>query len=119
VNGDTLVISELFQRVLRPDFEWTPYRAGVGIHRLYGNSDSGPSAALLHYTPGASIPKHAHQGYEHIFILHGTQVDARGTHTAGTLVINPPGSSHEVSSPGGCVVLVIWERPVAFFSSAG
>jgi anti-sigma factor ChrR (cupin superfamily) len=119
VNGDTLVISELSRRVLSPDFAWTPYRPGVDIHRLYGQGDSGPSAALLQYAPGASIPQHFHQGYEHIFILHGTQVDIRGTHAAGTLVINPPGSSHDVTSPGGCVVLVIWERPVAFAASAG
>jgi anti-sigma factor ChrR (cupin superfamily) len=118
MTGDTLVISELSSRVLRPDFAWTPYRPGVNIHRLYGDGDRGPSAALLQYAPGASIPRHSHQGYEHIFILHGTQVDLRGTHAAGTLVINAPGSSHEVESPGGCVVLVIWERPVAFRASA-
>ena len=119
MNGDTLVIPELFRRVLQPDFAWTPYRPGVDIHRLYGKGDGGPSAALLHYAPGASIPKHSHQGYEHIFVLHGTQVDIRGTHAAGTLVVNPPGSSHEVNSPGGCIVLVIWERPIAFITSTG
>jgi anti-sigma factor ChrR (cupin superfamily) len=119
VKENTLVISELSRRVLRADFEWTPYRPGVNIHRLYGKGDSGPSAALLQYAPGASIPEHSHPGYEHIFILHGTQVDVRGTHATGTLVINPPGSSHEVSSPGGCVVLAIWERPVAFSTSTG
>jgi len=119
VKGDTLVISELSRRVLSPDFAWTPYRPGVDIHRLYGDGESGPSAAILQYAAGANIPQHVHQGYEHIFILHGTQVDVRGTHVAGTLVINPPGSGHSVTSPEGCVVLVIWERPVAFSSSAG
>ncbi|HEX7505287.1 MAG TPA: cupin domain-containing protein [Polyangia bacterium] len=119
MNGETLVISELARRVLSPDFEWTPYRPGVDIHRLYGKGESGPSAALLQYAPGARIPQHSHPGYEHIFVLHGTQVDIRGTHSAGTLVVNPPGSSHDVISPGGCVVLVIWERPVAFSASAG
>ena len=116
---DTLVISELATRVLAPGFEWMPYRDGVRIHRLYGAGEAGPSAALLRYEPGASIPRHVHQGYEHLYVLHGTQVDARGTHAAGTLVINPPGSSHAVVSPTGCVVLVIWERPIAFDNRAG
>lgn len=118
MKEDALVISELSRRALSPDFEWTPYRPGVDIHRLYGQGDNGPSAALLHYAPGARIPQHSHRGYEHIFILQGTQVDMQGTHSAGALVVNPPGSSHEVSSPEGCVVLVIWERPVEFTASA-
>lgn len=119
MKGETLVISELARRVLDPRFEWMPYRDGVSIHRLYGTADAGPSAALLRYQPGASMPYHAHQGFEHIYVLHGAQVDARGTHVAGTLVVNRPGSAHEVVSPQGCVVLAIWERPVAFHERAG
>jgi anti-sigma factor ChrR (cupin superfamily) len=119
MKGDTLVISELASRVLDPRFEWMPYRDGVQIHRLYGTGEKGPSAALLRYEAGATIPRHTHQGYEHIYVLHGTQVDVRGTHAAGTLVVNRPGSSHAVVSPEGCVVLAIWERPVVFHASAG
>jgi anti-sigma factor ChrR (cupin superfamily) len=115
----TLVLSELSQRVLEPNFEWRPFRPGVDIHRLYGDGKAGPAAALLHYAPGAAIPYHLHQGYEHIYVLQGSQVDCRGTHRAGTLVVNPPGTGHDVSSPDGCVVLVIWERPVDFPIRAG
>ncbi len=114
-----IVLADLSQRVLDPDFEWTAFRPGVDIHRLYGDAQSGPAAALLHYEAGAAIPYHRHQGYEHIFILHGTQVDHRGTHRAGTLVVNSPGTGHEVRSPDGCVVLVIWERRVDFPACAG
>ena len=35
-----------------------------------------------------------------------------GTYEAGTLVINPPGSSHQVHVPKPSLVLAIWERPV-------
>ena len=37
-------------------------------------------------------------------------------HLAGTLVINPPGSAHQVKSPEGCVVLVHWQLPVEFLA---
>ncbi len=93
---------------------WEPFREGVKIHRLYGNQQEGPSAALLLYEPGAGIPLHQHVGYEHLIILWESQTDERGQRTAGTLVINPPGSSHSVLASEGALVLAIWEKPVKF-----
>jgi anti-sigma factor ChrR (cupin superfamily) len=93
------------------EIPWQPFRPGVEIHRLYGDGTAA-SAALLRYQPGASVPLHVHTGYEHVFVLSGSQTDDRGTHPGGTLVINPPGSRHSVVSPTGCIVLVIWEKPV-------
>jgi anti-sigma factor ChrR (cupin superfamily) len=94
--------------------KWEPFRAGIKIHRIYGNQNEGPSAALLLYEPGTVLPRHTHQGYEHIFILSNNQRDDNGEHRAGTLVINPPGSSHEVHVAAESVVLAIWEKPVIF-----
>jgi anti-sigma factor ChrR (cupin superfamily) len=96
------------------DVPWKPFREGIEIHTLYERGENGPSAALLRYQPGARVSTHMHTGFEHILILSGSQVDARGEHVAGTLVINPPGSVHDVLSPNGCTVLAIWERPVEF-----
>ena len=42
----------------------------------------------------------------------GSQEDERGRYRAGALVVNPPGSAHNVSSDEGCIVLALWERPV-------
>lgn len=100
----------------RPDF--TPFRPGVEISQLYQNEASGASAAVLRYAPGASVPEHIHQGYEHVFILEGEQRDQRGSYPAGTLVVNPPGTRHTVTSPGGCVALLIWQNPVRFVESS-
>jgi anti-sigma factor ChrR (cupin superfamily) len=93
---------------------WQPYRDGVDIHRLYGDGETGAAAALLRYAAGASIPAHRHAGYEHIYVLSGYQIDGQGTHHAGTLMINPPGTGHAVHAPEGCTVLAIWERSVVF-----
>jgi anti-sigma factor ChrR (cupin superfamily) len=100
----------------RPDeVVWEPFREGVRIHRLYGgDSSEGPAAALLRYEPGARVPAHEHTGHEHILVLSGAQQDHRGRYQAGSVVVNPPGSVHAVSSPEGCLVLAIWERPVRF-----
>jgi anti-sigma factor ChrR (cupin superfamily) len=90
-----------------------PFRPGVEIHRLHGDGGGGgPSAALLRYAPGGSVPLHEHAGFEHVLVLEGCQEDERGRYPAGALVVNPPGSRHSVRSAEGCVALLVWERPV-------
>lgn len=91
--------------------DWQPFRLGVEIYKLY-DSPQGASAALLKYEAGAEVPHHSHLGYEHIFILQGSQSDRHGTYEVGTLVINDPTTHHDVQSQDGCIVLIIWERPV-------
>jgi len=105
--------------IFRPDewqagIPWQPFQAGVEIHRLYGDGVTGPSAALLRFSPGGKIPTHSHTGYEHILVLSGSQVDDYGRLGAGSLRIHPPGSSHSVMSEEGCIVLAIYEKPVLF-----
>lgn len=95
---------------------WQPYRDGVDIHRLYGDGKSGPLAALLRYAPDARIPLHEHQGYEHIYVLSGSQTDGHGVYKKGTLVIHKPGTQHQLHSEEGCVVLAIYEKPVKFIN---
>lgn len=111
-----LVVSDIWTLADRADaLSWQPFRPGVEIHRLYGDT-TGPSAALLRYAPGAEVPHHDHMGYEHIFILSGAQRDQHQTYQAGSLVINAPGTHHAVASDEGCLVLIIWEKPVALRS---
>jgi anti-sigma factor ChrR (cupin superfamily) len=97
---------------------WEPFRPGVDIYRLYGDSRKGAAAALLRYQPGASVPKHEHTGFEHIFVLSGSQSDRNGEHQTGTLVINSPGTNHSVISEEGCIVLVIWEKPILLIANS-
>ena len=62
--------------------------------------------------PGAALPRHRHDGYEHILILRGSRQDDDGEHYADARLIHPPGSPQRVSSAKGCIVLTFWERPV-------
>ncbi len=88
-----------------------PFRDGVEICHL---GRGGPDVALLRYAPGASVPRHRHQGLEVIIVLSGSQSDDHGRYRAGDVVLNPKGTEHEVWSVDGCTVLIQWERPVAF-----
>jgi gamma-glutamylcyclotransferase (GGCT)/AIG2-like uncharacterized protein YtfP len=94
--------------------DYVPFRNGVIISRLYGLADQGASAAILQYEPGAQVPLHRHPGFETIVVLDGAQRDARGTYRVGDVVVNPPGSSHDVQADetDGCVVLIIWQEPI-------
>lgn len=88
-------------------------RPGVDIHVLHEAPD-GARAAILRYAPGAQVPAHKHEGYEYIYVLEGEQSDERGRYSAGTFVVNEPGVTHQVSSQKGCVVLILWMKPVVF-----
>jgi anti-sigma factor ChrR (cupin superfamily) len=110
---------DLLELAQRPDdLSWQPLYDGVDVHRLYGDSLDGPSAVLLLFREAASIPFHCHDGYEHIFVLAGSQRDEFGLLPAGTLRIHPPGTSHHVTGEAGCVVLAIYEKPVRFERTA-
>jgi anti-sigma factor ChrR (cupin superfamily) len=118
---EQVVLAELLRRAgsLKDEEGWEPFGPGVGVRWLYRTPDGGPSAALLRYQPGASVPLHEHVGYEHVLVLDGAQADERGRYPAGALVINPPGSRHRVHSDEGCVVLIVWERAVRVLREAG
>jgi anti-sigma factor ChrR (cupin superfamily) len=90
-----------------------PFREGIDMLPLYEET-GGAAAAILRYAPGAEAPQHRHEGYEHVYVLSGSQEDEFGSYSAGTLRINAPGSSHHVRSPDGCLILIIWQKPVVF-----
>jgi anti-sigma factor ChrR (cupin superfamily) len=115
VAGGVLELKDLFQiAAWQHTLPWAPFRDGIDIYRLYGDGQSGPAAALLRFHPGARVPIHEHTGYEHIVVLAGSQVDENSRAAAGSLIINPPQTSHSVFSETGCIVLAIYEKPVAF-----
>jgi anti-sigma factor ChrR (cupin superfamily) len=110
-----LTLKDLFQiSEWQHTLAWTPFRDGIDIYRLYGDGMSGPSTALLRFHPGARVPLHEHTGYEHILVLTGSQVDENSRAAAGALIVNPPQTRHSVLSEAGCIVLAIYEKPIAF-----
>ncbi len=115
IREDLIQVGDLFNiSKCQDQIAWKPFRDGVEIHFLYGDGICGPSAALIRYQKGASVPLHEHTGYEHILVLSGSQQDQHGSAITGTLSINPPGTRHELTSTAGCIVLAIYEKPVRF-----
>src|ERR1051325_7423838 len=114
-----LKLTDLFQiSGWQQKLPWKPFQDGVDIYRLYGDGRLGPSAALLRFRPGGRVPCHEHLGFEHIFVLAGSQVDENSKADTGSLIINPPGTNHGILSEDGCIVLAIYEQPVKFLDMA-
>jgi anti-sigma factor ChrR (cupin superfamily) len=121
MNRDDLRFDELLARASRPDLAWQPFLPGVEIHRVWGDQQGdgeGESAAFLRYVAGGAVPRHRHEGVEHVYVLSGSQRDERGVYPTGSHVVNPPGSIHAVESTEGCLVLVVWERPNTWVAPA-
>lgn len=109
-----IILRDIFTLAAYPErLAWEYFREGIDIYPIY-KSERGCAAALLRYAPGAAVPAHQHLGYEHILVLTGEQSDERHHYPHGTLAISPPGTSHAIQSPRGCIVLAIWEKPVSF-----
>jgi anti-sigma factor ChrR (cupin superfamily) len=59
--------------------------------------------SLLRFEPGMHIEEHLHELGEEFFVIDGELRDEFGRYPTGSWVRQPPGSSHRVSTDGGCV----------------
>ena len=116
---------EIIKNVFRSGFDlsdlaWTPWvepgRIGVDHYMLWApDGDREDSVGLLlRFPPGAHGDFHEHLGYELMLVLDGTLEHSDGaSFERGDLVVEAPGSRHQMSSSTGCTVLAIRSRPAA------
>ncbi|MDD0973037.1 MAG: cupin domain-containing protein [Hafnia sp.] len=116
--GDRVIDLGLGEACL-PDLEFQPYQPGVRknvlIHPIFDNSKDDPSGsdcAILQYLPGAFTPKHLHVGYETVLVLKGEYVENDVLYHPGTLIVREPGTTHEMRTTTGCVILAFRDMPV-------
>jgi anti-sigma factor ChrR (cupin superfamily) len=99
-------------------FSWTPYvqpgRNAVDVEWLYTGDQTGPDGAeayVAYFRPGSHGDLHEHLGFELLLILEGEMHNDNGDrYPAGTLFVELPNSVHQVSSPDGCIALVVREK---------
>jgi anti-sigma factor ChrR (cupin superfamily) len=99
---------------------WQPSRfPGVETKTLFIDKETGSVTALIKMAPGARLPDHEHPLAEQSLVLEGELVDDDGRCGAGNFVWRPAGSRHQAWSPGGCLVLGIFQVPNKFFEQGG
>jgi quercetin dioxygenase-like cupin family protein len=115
---------KIIHDVLRSGFHlsmipWVPWvepgRAGVEHHVLWAPDPAAGEDSvglLLRFPPGAHGDFHEHLGYELMLVLDGELDHSDGmSFSRGDLVVEPPGSQHQMSSASGCTVLAVRTRP--------
>jgi anti-sigma factor ChrR (cupin superfamily) len=109
-------VSERTLPSLRADGAALPWRdtpcAGVRWKKLRFDADSGESAVLLQFAPGASYDRHRHPRGEQYLVLEGALQDGGDSWGPGSYVWHPPGSVHAPRSATGCVVFVVLPAPI-------
>ncbi|MFF8959648.1 cupin domain-containing protein [Streptomyces sp. NPDC014894] len=99
--------------------DWTswdePGRAHVEHHVLWAPDEaSGEDSVglLLRFPPGAHGDFHEHLGHELMLVLDGVLDHSDGMSFAkGDLIVEGPGTEHQMSSSAGCTVLAVRTRP--------
>ncbi|WP_441250911.1 cupin domain-containing protein [Kitasatospora sp. McL0602] len=103
------------------DLPWVPWaepgRVGVEYVVLWGPDEKtgeDSAALLLRFPAGAHGDFHEHLGHELMLVLDGVldHSDGRSFHR-GDMVVEPPGTRHQMSSAEGCTVLAVRARPAS------
>ena len=90
------------------DLPWTASpESGVERRMLERQGDEVAKAtSIVRYQPRSKFPVHSHEWGEEILVLDGTLSDESGDYSAGSYIMNPPGSAHAPFSESGCTLFV-------------
>jgi anti-sigma factor ChrR (cupin superfamily) len=89
---------------------------GVTGKILLMDEKKGVMTALVKMEPGSEIPFHEHTGIEQTLMLEGSLADDDGECKAGMYVWRPAGNRHVARSPGGALMLVMFESPNTYLA---
>jgi hypothetical protein len=78
---------------------------------LSGAAETEHVAILWYTVADGSVGLHYHSKTESVYVIDGTQTDAKGVYPTGTVYFNPPGSGHEISNSSGFFILAYASPP--------
>jgi hypothetical protein len=61
--------------------------------------------------PDGGVNLHYHAKTESVYVIDGTQTDAKGVYPTGTVYFNPPGSGHQITNSSGFFILAYASPP--------
>ena len=93
------------------DKPWVEAYPGVKIRTIFEDSVQHLHVSLMHYAPGAFVPRHRHSAVEHIYVLEGAVEDEDGVCTAGNYALRLAGCVHSPGSREGALALAIAYGP--------
>jgi hypothetical protein len=95
-----------------PDaYEWFDFRPNVSKLILAGTAETEHIAILWYTVPDGAVGLHYHSMTESVYVIEGTQTDAKGSYPTGSAYFNPPGSGHQISESSGFFLLAYAAPP--------
>jgi hypothetical protein len=87
------------------EHEWFDFRPNVKKLILAGAAETEHIAILWYTVTDGAVGLHYHGKTESVYVIDGTQTDAKGSYPTGTVYFNPPGSGHAISDSSGFFLL--------------
>jgi hypothetical protein len=95
-----------------PDgYDWFDFRPNVEKLILSGAAETEHVAILWYTVMDGSVGLHFHSKTESVYVIDGTQTDAKGVYPTGTAYFNPPGSGHAIMNSSGFFILAYASPP--------
>lgn len=92
-------------------YDWFDFRPNIQKLILAGVPESQHIAILWYTVPDGGVALHYHSKTESVYVVDGTQTDAKGSYPTGTVYFNPPGSGHQVTDSTGFFLLAYAAPP--------
>jgi hypothetical protein len=86
-------------------YTWSDFRPNVKKLILAGAAETEHIAVLWYTVTDGAVGLHYHSKTESVYVVDGTQTDAKGVYPTGTVYFNPPGSGHEIMKSSGFFLL--------------
>ncbi len=96
----------------KPDpYDWFDFRPNIKKLILAGAAETRHIAILWYTVTDGGVALHYHAKTESVYVIDGTQTDAKGRYDTGTVYFNPPGSGHQVTDSSGFFLLAYAAPP--------
>src|SRR3954452_14402017 len=92
-------------------YEFMDFKTNVKKLILAGAPETEHIAILWYTVTDGGVGLHYHAKTESVYVIDGTQTDAKGTYPTGTVYFNPPGSGHQITDSSGFFVLAYAAPP--------
>ena len=111
-GASELTVLDLDALKADPDqYDWFDFRPNVLKLILAGAAETEHIAILWYTVDDGAVGLHYHSKTESVYVIDGTQTDAKDTYPTGTVYFNPPGSGHEISDSSGFFLLAYAAPP--------
>jgi hypothetical protein len=98
-------------------YAWFDFRPNVKKLILAGAAETEHIAILWYTVADGGVGLHYHAKTESVYVIDGTQTDAKGVYGDGTVYFNPPGSGHQITDSSGFFILA-YAAPPDFVNTA-